>query len=69
MEYRILKIFNELAKLNYSSENIEKFAGKNFLRVIKMFCNQMFYSMCFLWYVTLCNKEPVMIFTPACINF
>lgn len=31
----IEKIFNELAKLNYSSENIEKFAGKNFLRVIQ----------------------------------
>ncbi|HHV29821.1 dipeptidase [Acetivibrio mesophilus] len=31
----IEKIFNELAKLNYSNENIEKFAGKNFLRVIQ----------------------------------
>lgn len=28
------KIFNELAKLNYSNENIDKFAGGNFLRVI-----------------------------------
>lgn len=31
----IHKIFNELEKLNYSSENIEKFAGKNFLRLIE----------------------------------
>ncbi|GAE89977.1 dipeptidase [Acetivibrio straminisolvens] len=31
----IEKIFNELGKLNYSNENIEKFAGKNFLRVIQ----------------------------------
>lgn len=31
----IEKIFNELGRLNYSTENIEKFAGKNFLRVIQ----------------------------------
>lgn len=29
------KVFNELAKLNYSQETIEKLAGGNFLRVIK----------------------------------
>lgn len=29
------KIFNELLKLNYSEEAIRKFAGNNFLRVIK----------------------------------
>jgi membrane dipeptidase len=28
-------IFNELLKLNYSQDNVEKIAGKNFLRVIK----------------------------------
>jgi membrane dipeptidase len=31
-------IFNELLKLNYSQSFIEKFAGGNFLRVIKMVC-------------------------------
>ncbi len=31
----INKIFNELFKLNYSQEDVEKIAGKNFLRVIK----------------------------------
>ncbi|NLD48433.1 MAG: membrane dipeptidase [Clostridiaceae bacterium] len=31
----IYKIFNELEKLNYSSRNIEKFAGRNFLRLIE----------------------------------
>ena len=31
----IYKIFNELEKLNYSSQNIEKIAGGNFLRLIK----------------------------------
>ncbi|MDQ2087199.1 dipeptidase [Herbivorax sp. ANBcel31] len=31
----IYKIADELLKLNYSNENVEKFLGKNFLRVIK----------------------------------
>lgn len=31
----IHKIFNELYKLNYSQSFVEKFAGRNFLRVIK----------------------------------
>jgi len=31
----IIKIIDELSKLNYSSQDIEKFAGGNFLRVIK----------------------------------
>lgn len=31
-------IFNQLLKLNYSQSSIEKFAGKNFLRVIKEVC-------------------------------
>lgn len=31
----IAKIFDELQKLNYKQEDIEKIAGKNFLRVIK----------------------------------
>lgn len=29
------KIFNELSKLNYTEENINKIAGENFIRVIK----------------------------------
>lgn len=36
----IFKIFNELVKLNYSTDIIEKLAGKNFMRVIKEVLNQ-----------------------------
>ncbi len=35
----IEKVFDELSKLNYSQENIEKIAGNNFLRIIKQVCS------------------------------
>jgi membrane dipeptidase len=34
----LTKIFNELLKLNYSEDFLNKFAGQNFLRIIKEVC-------------------------------